>query len=331
METTAKSEHEPEIILLGGKYSVPPTHITGLPPKGEYIKQLLSREEETLLPAEATALSEANIAFFGIGSVGGNLAKQLAALGAGTNGVLRLIDMDTFDITNLNRQEAGWKDVVARIPKTQGIKNAILQRNPYAHVITHDNGIDISEIEAMIENCDLAVWGLDDTELAYELHKQAIKHGKPVYSSLDLGEWGMNRWWPYNKKGSLPFNGLINDETFRTLKANKIAFLAQGIHNLEDNMPASLLRNIYKIATGQRNFLIQTNTAAAIVSSIGSKNIAKILAYGDNSHVLEQSTFKTDQITMTPEYWDKQETERIELLRNTVIRSMLGLTPIEQK
>lgn len=71
-------------------------------------------------------LGNARVAVFGLGGVGGNCVEALARAGVGH---LTLIDADTVDETNLNRQLIATRATVG-MEKTEAAKERILSLNP---------------------------------------------------------------------------------------------------------------------------------------------------------------------------------------------------------
>lgn len=69
----------------------------------------------------------------GCGGIGCPLALYLAGAGVGTLG---LFDSDTVDVTNLHRQ-IGHKTESLGVPKTESLKNSLLQLNPHIKINQH--------------------------------------------------------------------------------------------------------------------------------------------------------------------------------------------------
>ena len=78
-------------------------------------------------------LKRSRVAVFGIGGVGGYCVEALARSGVGT---LDLIDDDTVNITNLNRQIIATHETIG-MEKVEAAKRRILSINPAAVVHTH--------------------------------------------------------------------------------------------------------------------------------------------------------------------------------------------------
>ena len=86
---------------------------------------------EVLFGAEAvSSLSKASVAVFGLGGVGSYAAEALVRGGVGH---LTLIDFDSIDITNINRQLHATSDTVGR-PKVEVMAKRCISINPHAHI-----------------------------------------------------------------------------------------------------------------------------------------------------------------------------------------------------
>ncbi len=77
------------------------------------------------------AVSHARVAIAGLGGLGSNIAVMLTRCGVGH---LFLVDFDTVEITNLNRQMYRIPDLGR--PKTEALPDILRQINPYLDVQT---------------------------------------------------------------------------------------------------------------------------------------------------------------------------------------------------
>lgn len=78
-------------------------------------------------------LAGARVAVFGVGGVGGYVVEALARSGVGA---LDLIDNDTVDITNINRQIIALHSTVG-MPKTEAARRRVADIAPQCKVTTH--------------------------------------------------------------------------------------------------------------------------------------------------------------------------------------------------
>ena len=76
-------------------------------------------------------LAAGNVAIAGLGGLGSNVAFALARIGVGH---LHLIDFDTVDITNLNRQQYFMEHIGMK--KTDALQSLLLKINPYLDIRT---------------------------------------------------------------------------------------------------------------------------------------------------------------------------------------------------
>jgi sulfur carrier protein ThiS adenylyltransferase len=95
-------------------------------------KSVLDRAfDARFAPEIKEKLASASVAVAGLGGLGSNITLMLARSGVGH---LFLVDFDTVDPTNLNRQAYGISHL--GMPKTQAIKTLIDDINPYLDVKT---------------------------------------------------------------------------------------------------------------------------------------------------------------------------------------------------
>lgn len=129
-------------------------------------------------------LSAVRVAVFGIGGVGGYVAEALARSGVGK---LDLIDNDTVNITNINRQIIATHDTLGRY-KTEVMKERILSINPDAEVKVY-NTFYLPENSAEFDftEYDYIVDAVDTVTAKIEIIVNAKKLDIPVISSMGTG------------------------------------------------------------------------------------------------------------------------------------------------
>ena len=129
-------------------------------------------------------LSSCHIAVFGIGGVGGYVTEALARCGVGE---FDLIDNDTVNITNINRQIIATHDTLGRF-KTEVMRERILSINPDAKVNVH-NTFYLPENSAEFDfaKYDYIVDAVDTVTAKIEIIINAKKAGTPVISSMGTG------------------------------------------------------------------------------------------------------------------------------------------------
>lgn len=129
-------------------------------------------------------LKKCRVAVFGVGGVGSYAVEALARAGVGK---IDLIDNDTFNITNLNRQLYATHKTIGQY-KVDVARERILDINPDCTVTTHkmfylpDNAdtLDLSVYDYIVD-------AIDTVAAKVELVVRADKCGVPIISSMGTG------------------------------------------------------------------------------------------------------------------------------------------------
>lgn len=134
---------------------------------------------------EQRRLRETRVAVIGAGGVGGSHALTLARMGVGR---LRLVDPDTFDLINFNRQAGATMRTLGK-PKASSVAEQLLAINPEAEVEAFDLPLDAHNVEDLLRGVDLVIDGLDffAIEARIVLYREAEARGLPVISSGPIG------------------------------------------------------------------------------------------------------------------------------------------------
>jgi molybdopterin/thiamine biosynthesis adenylyltransferase len=107
----------------------------------------------------------------------------LAAAGVGTLGI---VDDDTVDLSNLQRQVIHTTSRVGE-PKVDSAAETIADINPDVEVVKHAVRLDASNVVELIEPYDIVVDGLDNFPTRYLLNDASVRLRKPVVSASILG------------------------------------------------------------------------------------------------------------------------------------------------
>lgn len=114
-----------------------------------------------------------------------------------------LIDGDTVDAHNLNRQFYDFEDV--GMPKVEALKKHILRINPHASVEAVCANLDGSNAVSLVDQVDIIFDTIDflDLEAILALHTSAQKQGKPVFTALSIGYGAGVLYFPADTSASL--------------------------------------------------------------------------------------------------------------------------------
>ena len=126
-------------------------------------------------------LKAAKVLIVGTGGLGAPLALYLAAAGVGTIG---LVDFDTVDESNLQRQIIHSTRDIGR-PKTASAKDRIKGINPLVNVVTHNAMLTSKNALELFADYDIIADGTDNFQTRYLVNDACVFLGKMnVYGSV---------------------------------------------------------------------------------------------------------------------------------------------------
>ena len=98
----------------------------------------------------------AAVGIAGLGGLGSNIAVHLARLGVGR---LVLVDFDTVDVTNLNRQHYTMRDLGRA--KTDALLEQLMEINPYLDYQTYTTRVTPDNAAQLFAGCDVVCEAFD--------------------------------------------------------------------------------------------------------------------------------------------------------------------------
>ena len=126
-------------------------------------------------------LKNARVLCIGAGGLGSPALMYLAAAGVGTLGI---VEFDTVDESNLQRQIIHGQSDIGR-SKAESARDSIKEINPYVDVIIHDERLDSTNVMPLFSQYDLIVDGTDNFATRYLVNDACVLLGKPyVWGSI---------------------------------------------------------------------------------------------------------------------------------------------------
>ena len=126
-------------------------------------------------------LKNARVLCIGAGGLGSPALMYLAAAGVGTLGI---VEFDTVDESNLQRQIIHGQSDIGR-SKAESARDSIKEINPYVDVVIHDERLDSSNVLPLFAQYDLIVDGTDNFATRYLVNDACVLLGKPyVWGSI---------------------------------------------------------------------------------------------------------------------------------------------------
>jgi adenylyltransferase/sulfurtransferase len=126
-------------------------------------------------------LKNAKVLCVGAGGLGSPALMYLAAAGVGTLGI---VEFDTVDESNLQRQIIhGQKDIGRS--KAESARESVLEINPYVNVQLHEVRLDSTNVMEIFADYDLIVDGTDNFATRYLVNDACVLLKKPyVWGSI---------------------------------------------------------------------------------------------------------------------------------------------------
>jgi sulfur-carrier protein adenylyltransferase/sulfurtransferase len=126
-------------------------------------------------------LKNARVLCVGAGGLGSPALMYLAAAGVGTLGI---VEFDTVDESNLQRQIIHGQSDIGR-PKAESARDSIREINPYVDVIVHNEALSNDNVMEIFAQYDLIVDGTDNFATRYMVNDACVLLGKPyVWGSI---------------------------------------------------------------------------------------------------------------------------------------------------
>ena len=127
-------------------------------------------------------IQAAHVLVIGAGGLGSPVALYLGSAGVGQ---ITVVDDDTVDMTNLQRQVA---HTVARVgsPKVDSIKTAIAQLNPGVLVTGIQQRADAELLNQLVSKADVVVDCCDNFSTRHAINAACVAHAKPLVSGAAI-------------------------------------------------------------------------------------------------------------------------------------------------
>lgn len=121
-------------------------------------------------------LIDAKALIVGAGGLGSPIAIYLTLAGVGTIGI---VDFDTVDVTNLQRQVLHYDSDIGK-PKVKSAVETLNAYNPATNVITHEEPLTSENAMEIIGQYDVVINGADNFPARYLVNDAAYLSGKPL-------------------------------------------------------------------------------------------------------------------------------------------------------
>ncbi len=132
------------------------------------------------------ALLKTHVSVVGLGGLGGAVVEILARIGIGK---LNIIDGDSFEESNLNRQFLSTSDQLSK-SKAETAAQRINAINSALEVSMHSRFLDADNCAQLLRDTDVCVDCLDNLKTRFILERQCKQMGSPLVSAAVAGASG---------------------------------------------------------------------------------------------------------------------------------------------
>lgn len=198
------------------------------------MKTIFDRTQMLLGAKALNLIKQKKVIVFGVGGVGGFTIESLVRAGIQT---IAIVDYDTVDITNINRQIIALHSTIGR-KKAEVMAERIKDINPEAEVRVYAEKLTSDNIEIFrLSEYDYIVDAIDDVPGKLLLISQAKQLNIPIISSMGTG----NKFDPslfkiddIKKTNTCPLAKVIRKEAAKMgIKHLKVLFSTEVPHREE--------------------------------------------------------------------------------------------------
>jgi adenylyltransferase/sulfurtransferase len=159
--------------------------------------EVMRYSRHLIIPDVATTgqkrLKNAKVLAVGAGGLGSPTLMYLAAAGVGTIGI---VEFDTVDESNLQRQIIHGQSDIGR-SKAESARDSVREINPLIDVIVHETRLDNDNVLEIFAQYDLIVDGTDNFATRYMVNDAAYFLKKPyVWGSIYRFDGQASVFWP---------------------------------------------------------------------------------------------------------------------------------------
>ena len=215
-------------------------------------------------------LKNARVLVIGAGGLGSPVLLYLASAGVGTIGV---VDPDTVDLSNLQRQVVHDSTTV-NAAKVNSAKNRILSINPKCNVRTFETALDSTNAIDILKQFDLVIDGTDNFQARYLLADASEIVGIPfVYGAIFRFDGQVS---VFNHKGGPGYRDLFPTPP------------------VAGSIPTCAATGVLGVLPGVIGTL-QATEAIKIILDIGETLSGRLLLYSALTMRIDQVTFERDK------------------------------------
>lgn len=189
-------------------------------------EQLLRYSRHIMLPeidiSGQEKLLKATVMLIGLGGLGSPVSMYLAASGVGH---LILVDFDTVELSNLQRQIIHTTDDLDR-PKVISAKDHLLALNPECVITLLNHQLDETELQQYTKQADVVVDCSDNFATRFALNRACFHTKTPLISGAAIRFEGQISVFDFKEVNSPCYHCLYTDEEMATETCSQTGVIA---------------------------------------------------------------------------------------------------------
>lgn len=143
-------------------------------------------------------LRQSRVLIIGLGGLGAAVSMYLAAAGVGR---LTLVDFDTVDLSNLQRQIVHRTRDIGR-PKVESARDTLLALNPLIEVVAIPKILDDAELREQVRQVDVVVDACDNLPTRLAINAACVCAGVPLVMGAAIRLEGQVLVWRPGGEGA---------------------------------------------------------------------------------------------------------------------------------
>jgi len=149
-------------------------------------EQLLRYSRQIMLPEidaqGQLSLAEATVLIIGLGGLGSPASIYLAAAGVGH---LILVDFDTVDLSNLQRQIVHRTNDIDRL-KVESARDHLLELNPGVKLTLIDHALELEDLLHHTNSADVVIDASDNFQTRFAINEASVRTRTPLVSGAAI-------------------------------------------------------------------------------------------------------------------------------------------------
>jgi adenylyltransferase/sulfurtransferase len=219
-------------------------------------EQLLHYSRQIMLPKFGVEgqqlLQNAHVVIIGLGGLGSPAAMYLAAAGVGT---LTLVDFDTVDNSNLQRQIIHNSHNIGQ-SKVSSARNTLLAINPETAIHVIDQKLSEDELAQLICDVDCVIDATDNFASRFIINRACVSQQIPLVSAAAIQYEGQISVFDLRQKNSACYACLYAENGEENTNCSDNGILAPVVGILGSMQALETIKLICKIGETLQNRLL---------------------------------------------------------------------------